>query len=96
MITKDKNGEIFLNLEIAEVVIVYCNIVNNDYQQDLRVLQTFVIKKSFGKLLHISSKNVMFLKTLKPEFSYIETLFTHQKSKPTEIERRENKHYFIY
>ena len=33
-ITKDKNGENVLHLEITEVVLVHCNIVNNDYQQD--------------------------------------------------------------
>ena len=32
--TKDKNGENVPHLEITEVVLVRCNIVNNDYQQD--------------------------------------------------------------
>ena len=32
--TKDKNGENVPHLEITEVVLVHCNIVNNDYQQD--------------------------------------------------------------
>ena len=36
--TKDENGENVPHLEIAEVLLVFCNIVNNDYQQDLRVL----------------------------------------------------------
>ena len=31
-ITKDKNGEKLPHLEITEVVLVHCNIVNNDYQ----------------------------------------------------------------
>ena len=39
-ITEDKNGEV----EIAEVVLAHCNIVNNDYQQDSRVLCTFVFE----------------------------------------------------
>ena len=30
-ITKDKNGENVPHLEIKEVVLVYCYIVNNDY-----------------------------------------------------------------
>ena len=34
---KDKNGENLPHLEITEVVLVHCNIVNNDYQQDSRV-----------------------------------------------------------
>ena len=33
-ITKDKNGENLPHLEITEVVLVHCDIVNNDYQQD--------------------------------------------------------------
>ena len=41
-ITKNKNGENVLDLEITEVVLVHCNIVNNYYQQDSRVLYTFV------------------------------------------------------
>ena len=33
-ITKDENGENVPHSEITEVVLVHCNIVNNDYQQD--------------------------------------------------------------
>ena len=49
-ITKDKSGEKVPHLEITEVVLVHCNIVNNDYQQDSRVLYTFVPNKPFGSL----------------------------------------------
>ena len=62
-ITKDKNGENVPHLEIAEVVLVHSNIVNNDYQQDSRVLYTFVPNKSFGSLLEISpTPNHIFFK----------------------------------
>ena len=44
-ITKDKNGENVPHLEITEVVLVYCNIVNNDYLQYSRVLYTFIPDK---------------------------------------------------
>ena len=70
-ITKDKNNENVPHLEITEVVLVHWNIVNNDYQQDSRVLYTFVPNKSFGQLLDISPKNFIFLKTFDSEFSYI-------------------------
>ena len=43
-ITTDKNGENVPHLVITEVVLVHCNIVNNNYQQDLRVLYTFNIR----------------------------------------------------
>ena len=43
-ITKDKNGENVSLLELTVVVLVHCNIVDNDYQQDSRVLYTFAPK----------------------------------------------------
>ena len=59
-ITKDKNGENVPHLEITEVVLVHCNIVNNDYQHDSGVLYTFVPNKPFGSLLEISPTNHIF------------------------------------
>ena len=61
-IDKNEKGKNKLNLEVTEVVLAHCNIANNDYQQDWRVLYTFVPNKSFGQLLDISSKYVIFLK----------------------------------
>ena len=58
-ITKDKNCENMSNLEITEVVLVHCNIVNNNYQQGSRALSTFIPNKSFGQLLDISPKNIL-------------------------------------
>ena len=61
-ITKDKNVIRHMpDSEIIEVVLVYCNIVNNNFQQDSRVLHTFVTNKSFSQLLDILPKNLMFL-----------------------------------
>ena len=62
-ISNDKNGKNVPYLEITEVVLVHCNTVNNDYQQDSRVLYTFVPNKSFGQLLDISPKVFIFLNT---------------------------------
>ena len=62
-ITKGINGENVPHLEITEVVLVHCDIVNNDYQQDSRVFYTFVPNKPFGNLLEISPTNHIFLKT---------------------------------
>ena len=89
-ITKDKNGENVPHLEITEVVLVHCNIVNNDYQQDSRVLYTFVPNKPFGSLLEISPKNHIFLKAFNLELQAIELWFTYQNSQPLEIEDRIN------
>ena len=89
-ITKDKNGENVPHLEIAEVVLVHCNTVNNDYQQDSRVLYTFVPNTSFGSLLDISPSNHIFLKTFNSEYEESIVWFTDQNSKPLEIEDRIN------
>ena len=70
-ITKDKNSENVPHLEITEVVLVQCNIVTNDYQQDSRVLYTFVPNKLFGSLLEISPTNHVFLQTFNSEFQTI-------------------------
>ena len=37
-IAKDKNGENIPYLEIAEVVLIHCNVVDNSYLQNSRVL----------------------------------------------------------
>ena len=75
-ITKDENGENVPHLEITKVILVHCNIVSNDYQQDLRVLYTFVLNNSSGQLLDISPKNFIFLKIFDSEFLYIKVWFT--------------------
>ena len=86
-ITKDNSTNV-LHLEITEVVLVNCNIVNNDYQQDSRVLYTFVPNKPFGQLLEISPTNFIFLKTFNSEFQAIEVWFTDQIIQSLEIEDR--------
>ena len=54
-ITKDENSQNVPHLEITEVILIHCIIVNNDYQQDSRVLYTF------DRLLDISPpKNYIF------------------------------------
>ena len=50
-IAKDKNGENVPHLEIVELVLIHCNIVNNNYQQNSRILYAFVPNKPFGSLL---------------------------------------------
>ena len=89
-ITKDTNGENVPHLEITEVVSVHCDIVNNDYLQDSRVLNTFVPNKPFGSLLEISPINHIFLKTFKSEYDEIKVWYTDQNSQALEIEDRIN------
>ena len=89
-ISKNKNGENVLHLEITKVVLVHCNIVNNNYQQDSRVFYAFVPNKQFGSLLEISPTNHIFLKTFNSEFQTIEVWFTDKNSQQLEIEDRIN------
>ena len=67
-ITKNQNGENVPYLEITEVVLIHCNVVNNSCRQKLRVLHTFVPNKLFGQLLNISPKTFIFSKPFDSEF----------------------------
>ena len=92
-ITKVKNGKNVPHLEITEVVLVHCKFIINDHQHNSRVLfiYTIVANKSFGQLLDISPKKIIFFKTFNSVFSYIEVWFTDQNSIPLERE-----HHFSY
>ena len=89
-ITKDKNGENVPRLEVVELILVHCNLVNNDYQQDSRILYAFVPNKTFGRLLEISPTNHVFLKTFNSEFQEIKIWFTDQTSALLELEDKMN------
>ena len=89
-ITKNGNDQNISNLEITELAVAYGNVVNNNYQQNSKVLYTFVPSKLYGRLLDISAKYFIFLKTIESEFSYIEVWFTDQNSKPLEIKDKIN------
>ena len=62
-ITKDKNGENIPHLELVELVLIHCNLVNNNLQQNSQILYTFVLNKTLGSLLEISPPNHNFFKT---------------------------------
>ena len=77
-------------LESVEAVLVHCNLVNNNYQQALKLLFTFVPNKQFGQLINIAPHSLIMLNTANTEFSSIEVWFTDQNSKPLEIEDNVN------
>ena len=79
-----------LKLESVEVVLVHCNLVNNNYQQASKVLFTFVPNKQFGQLINIAPHSLTMLSTTNTEFSSIEVWFTDQNSEPLEIEDNVN------
>ena len=74
-ITKDENGENLLYLEVTEVVLVHCNFVNNDYQQNSRVWYKFVPNISFCQLLDLLPPKIIFLEFFDLQFSYISLIF---------------------
>ena len=71
-IDKNKDGELVPRLETVEVVLVHCNLVNNNYQQASKMLFTFVPNKQFGQLITITPHSLTILKTTNAEFSFIE------------------------
>ena len=88
--TKDIIGEQLPHLEIVLLVLGHCDLVNNDYQQDSRILYTFVPSKPFGSLLEISPANYIFLRTFNSEFQEIKVWFTDQNNNPVEVEDKIN------
>ena len=90
VIDKNKNGEIVPRLETVEVVLVHCNLVNNNYQQASKVLFTFAANKQFGQLITITPHSPTMFKTTNAEFSFIEIWFTDENNRPLEIEDNVN------
>ena len=84
-VDQDKDGEDVPKLESVEVVLVHCNLVNNNYQQASKVLFTFVPNKQFGQLINISPHSLTMLGTTNTEFSFNEVWFTDQNIVPLEI-----------
>ena len=86
VIAKNKKGENIPKLEIADVMLMNYNVVNNNYQQSSKALFTFVHDTQFGQLITIASQSLTMLETTNAEFSFIEVWFTVQNNRPLEIE----------
>ena len=82
----DKNSELVPKLESVYLVLVHCNVVNNNYQRASKLLFTFVPNKKYGQLFTVSPETLIMLKTVNTEFSFIENWFTDQDNRPLEIE----------
>ena len=89
-VDSDKNSENVPKLESAEVVLVHCNLVKNDYQHLSKVLLSFVPNTQFGQLTNISPNTLTMMNAVNIEFSFIEVWFTNQASKALEIEDNVN------
>ena len=95
-VDSDKNSENIPKLESAEVVLVHCNLVKNDYQHTLKVLFSFVPNKQFGQLMNILPHSLTMMNAINTEFSFVEVWFTDQISKALEIENNVNLTLIIW
>ena len=94
LIDETKNGENVPSLEVVEVVLVQCNLVDNQYQQKSEIY-TFTLYKSYAYLLNIESSNLLFLKTCNIEFDEIIITFADENGGPLEIEDKVNLTFLI-
>ena len=90
LIDKTKNGENVPSLEVVEAVLVHCNLVDSQYQQNSEVLYTFTSNKSYAYLLNVETSNLVFLETYNTEFDKIIISFTDQNGRPLETEDKVN------
>ena len=90
LIYKTKNGENLPSLEVVEVVLVQCNLVDNQYQKKSEVLYTYTPNKSYAYLINVEPSNLVYLKAHNTEFCEISITFTDQNGRPLEIEDKIN------
>ena len=90
IIGETENGEDAPSLELVEVVLAQCNLVDNQYQQKSNVLYTCLPNKSYAYFLNVEQSNLIFLKTYNTERSEIIIAFTDQNDRPLEIEDKVN------
>ena len=60
---KTKNGENVPSLEVVQVILVQCNLADNQYQQKSELLYTFTSNKSYAYPLNVEPSNLVFLKS---------------------------------
>ena len=86
VLDKTKNGEKVPSLEVAEVALVQCYLIDNKYQQKPEVWYTFIPNKSYTYLLNVEPSNLVSLKIYNTNFDEIIITFTDQSGRPLEIE----------
>ena len=77
-------------LEVVEVVLVQCNLIDKKYQQKSEVLYTFTPNKFYVYLLNVEPSNLEFLKTYNTWFREIFIKFTDQNGRALEVENKVN------
>ena len=64
------------SLEVVEVVLIQCNLVDNQHQQKPEALYIFTPNKPYAYLLNVEPRNLVFLKTYNTEFEESVITFT--------------------
>ena len=96
IIDTTKNGKNAPKLEIVRNLLVFCNLIENAYLQDSKLLFYFVPNSRFGSLLFITPQVLKYCDTVDSIFDYIEISFADQNGKPLEIDVNiEMKYLFI-
>ena len=84
-INRINNGLVF-----TIIVLVQCNLVDNQYQQMSEVLHTFKPNKPYAYLLNVEPSNLVFWKNYNTDFDEINITFMNQNGRPLEIEYKVN------
>ena len=95
LIEQTKHGSNVPSFQVAEVDLVQCKLVDNQYQHKSKVLFTFTPNKSCVYLLNIEPSNFVFLKTINTEIDDIKIIITDQNGRPLEIEDKVNLKSFF-
>ena len=90
LLDKTKNREKVPIPEVVEVVLVQCNLVDNQYQQKSEALYTFTPNKSYAYLLNVEPSKLVFFKTYNRDFAEIIITFTDQNGRALEIKDKVN------
>ena len=84
IIDTTKNGENVPRLEIVRNILVFCNLVENVYLQDSKLLFSFIPNSRFGSLLSITPQMLEYCDNVNSIFDYIEISFADQNGRPLE------------
>ena len=84
--TKKENGENVPRLENVRNVLAFCNLVQNVYLQDSKLLFSFVPNSRIGNLLSITSQVLKYCGTVDSIFHYIEIPFTDENGRPLQTD----------
>ena len=90
LMNKTKNRQNVPKHKVVEVVLVQCNLLDNQYKQNFAVLYNFTPNKSYTYLLNVEPSNLVFWKTYNTEFDQIIIAFVDQNGRSLKFEYKVN------